>query len=148
MRKQKHEATFEVIAKTIHTYLREQGLGLNFKGMNETISHYRRLADNHLADVFEVMTDCQLWNHYFIEVEGFIEYMKEYWLLEVDKLKAYEERANPDSNLEECIKHAEERAKHFKLFANQVKGKRQFFEKAYYHCMEMYKKGSRSMTRN
>jgi len=148
MRRKKNTTSFEVLAKLIHVYLKEEGFGgLNFRGYKETLSLYSHIDDVHLPEIYDLTTDCLLWNHYFIDLEALMELKYEEWLLEADRLKALEERANPDRILDEAIKKATERAKHYKLFVKHCKSQRIFFQKAYEHCLDMYKQGLKGFAR-
>lgn len=145
--KEKEELTFEELAKIVHQYLKEDGWRLNFKGYKETIRRYFDMVDNHLLDVYDLAVECHLWAHYFGELEGFIAWKKEEWLLETERLKAFENIANPDPVLDRYIQMAQERFSHFRLFEKHIKTQRQFFEKAYFHCLEEYMKGNHVISR-
>lgn len=148
-RKKKYEVySFEDLAHVIHQYLMEDGLALNLSGFRDILQRYFRLQDNHLADVHEVMIDCNLWYNYFSEIEAFIQLKKEEWTLEADWLFAHEVFAEPSESLENKIQSAKERALHYGLFQKHVESQRKFFWKASDHCQKLYKRGVQAMARS
>lgn len=147
MRRKKHAYTFEVLAKFIHGYLKEEGLTLNFKGYRDTIREYSRLEDNHIQQIFSVMNDLHLWNHYFIEIEHFINFKRDMYELELDYLKAFVNNAEPNETLENRINTLSEKVKHFRLFSKELKNQRVFFQKAFENCLIMYQKSYRNFAK-
>ena len=139
MRK-KHAYTFEVLARFIHEYLKEEGLSLNFKGFKDTQKAYARLNDNHISEVYDVLNDCHMWSNYLQEVSHFISLKIEDIQLEVDNLSAQHDKKNPRFDLLDELDKAKEKLKHFKLFAKELKSQRQFFVKASESCYRLYKK--------
>lgn len=144
MRK-KNTTRFEVIAQAINFYLRQEDLSLNFDGYRETIRSYQRVADNHLAEVYDLMVECLLWSNYMYEVRSFIEYKKEEALLKQDYYLALEERANPSQDLEKEIQEWKQRVKNYKLFEKHLIAQYKFFIKAYEQCKTAYRKGAKEI---
>lgn len=147
-RKKKYEGmSFEALAKIIHGYMKEDGLGLDFRGFRDVLQRYFRLQEYELADIHELMIDCNLWYNYLSDIQSFVEFKKEEWLLESEWLFAHEVMAEPSESLENQIQRAKERSKHYGMFSKQVESQIKFFLKASGHCQSLYKRGVQSSER-
>ncbi|PLS19719.1 hypothetical protein CVD28_04720 [Bacillus sp. M6-12] len=137
---------FEDMAKKINFYLKEENLNLNFKGYKEVVMRYFRLQDHDLYEIFQVMTECNLWSNYMSDVENFIQAKTLDYQMEADRLNAYFDKKVPNEELELEIKKAKWKAKEFTIFQKQVIAQKVFFEKSFWHCYKLYGKGINTMT--
>jgi hypothetical protein len=142
-RKKKNDAPlkFQDMAKKINFYLKEENLNLNFKGYTETVLRYFRLQDHDLYEIYQVMTECNLWSNYMADVENFIQVKTLELQVETDRLNACLNKKVPDEQLELEIRKSKWKAKEFSIFHKQVIAQKIFFEKSFWHCYKLYGKG-------
>lgn len=141
----KQKTRFEVVAKAVNSHLKEEGYCLNFKGYRETLLSYQRLSDNHIREVYDLMSDCLLWSNYMHEVRSFISWKKEEALLNADYYTALEDRKNPSAELESIIQFWKGRSRDYKLFEKHLLAQYKFFIKAYEQCKSAYNKSVKTL---
>ena len=137
----KNTVKFQDLAKAINHYLNEDKVVLTFQGYRETLLKYFRLADNNLLDSFELMTECNLWSNYVIDVEGIVQAKYLSLILEIDSLKALIDKQRLNEDLEKQIAVLIKKSKDFNLFLKLLNGQKRFFERAFYHCVKVYSRG-------
>jgi hypothetical protein len=146
-RKKKNQSPhkFQDMAKRINFYLKEESQNLDFKGYNETVIRYFRLQEHDLYEIFQVMTECNLWSNYMLDVENFIQMKKLELDVEKDRLTALLDKKIPDENVDNALKVAKYKAKEFAIFYKQVMAQKGFFEKSFWHCYRLYGKAINTM---
>lgn len=132
---------FRDLAKKINFYLKPEGISLTFQGYTDTVSRYAQLQEHDLYEVYQLMTECNLWSNYLSEVENLIQLKLLEAQLELDRLKAYQKKKTKNEALEQAIKKAKTKTKEFQLFYRQLITQKTFFEKAFQHCLTTYEKG-------
>jgi len=141
----KPKTRFEVVAKSVNEYLKEDGVSLNFKGYRETLLSYQRLADHHIGEVYDLMIECVLWSNYMHEIRSFILWKRDEALLKEDYYLALEDRRNPSAELETQIQKWKGRAKDYKLLEKHLIAQYKFFIKASEQCRSAYNKSVKSL---
>ena len=129
---------FQDLAKLINHYLKDEGITLTFKGYNETLRDYFRMDDNNTPVAFELMTHCNLWANYFGDIEGVIQSKALELQLNIDQLKAQEDKKNPEEERLTTITELTKKHKDLVLFLKYLKNQRKFFDKAHLHCYRVY----------
>lgn len=131
---------FMEMAKAINSYLKEEGLCLNFKGYTETIREYLSMINTDIELLSTLSYDLNLWANYFGELEGFIE-MK---MLKLENkylyLECFFNKKQTNIELEKQLNETKMKYKHFKLFLKHIINQKKMFEKAYKHCLWEYDK--------
>lgn len=146
-KKQSHfPIKFQDMAKRINVYLKEEDENLDFKGYSDTVIRFFRLEDHDMYEVYDVMTECNLWSNYLLDVQNFIQLKKLTLDLEVDRLNAFVEKKVPNNDLQREIQEARSRAKEFSVFYKQVIAQQKFFERSFWHCYRLYGKAVNAMT--
>lgn len=138
--------SFQNVAKKVNSYLKEDNLSLTFEGYKETIKDYLSLQDTDIDTAYNLIVDCTLWSNYLSEVKSIIQVKMLQAQLNLDILKAQEEKKVEDEDLKEKIKQANSKCITFKLFYKQLKAQQKFLTKAYYHCMKVYYSSSSKLT--
>jgi MarR-like DNA-binding transcriptional regulator SgrR of sgrS sRNA len=144
-KKQNSSFTFQELAKRINFYLRQEGIRLTFQGYTDTVSRYSQLQEHDLYEVYQLMTQCNLWSNYLSEIENLIQLKSLEAQVELDRLKAYYKKKTKNESLEQAIKKAKTKAKEFHLFYHQLIAQKTFFENAFWHCLKIYEQGTNTL---
>lgn len=145
-KKQSHSPLkFQDMAKRINVYLKEENENLDFKGYSDTVIRFFRLEDHDMYEAYEVMTECNLWSNYLLDVQNFIQLKKMMLELEVDRLNAYVEKKVPNNDLQRQIQDMKNRTKEFSVFYKQIIAQQKFFERSFWHCYRLYGKAVNTM---
>lgn len=140
-RKKFETLSFTDLAKIIHAYLKEEGLSLNFSGYREILKRYFQIEDNNISEIYKLIIDCNLWSNYFAELESFMSFKKEQYILQAELLYAYKNPAKTSKCIEVKIQDNKKRIKHFDMFTKHCRAQKNFFKKASEHCNKLYFKG-------
>ncbi len=136
---------FEPLAIRVNRYLANDDVSLNFEGYNDTIKKYSSLQDNHISVAFNLITECNLWFQFFSDLEGYIKLKELETKLDIDYLNACLDIKNPDINMVRVIGEKTRIHKDLVAFLDQICVQKNFFSKAFYHCMNLYAKGIKTM---
>lgn len=135
---------FELLAKRINKHFKDDNIPLNFTGYKDTVSRYFAMQDNHLAGVFELIAECNLWSQYFSDLEGIIQNKQLDIELNLDVLKATLNK--DDEQMKFKINELSLKLKDFKAFLSQIYIQKSFFSNAFYHCIKTYTKGINALS--
>lgn len=131
---------FKDMVNKINKYLAIEKIYINLQGYDDIITKYFRLGDNDINEAYELMTECNVWNNYFSEIEGIIQYYTLASQLSFDIFNATYNKMLCDNELDRKYMLLDKRYKDFKLFSKQVAAQKKFFEKAFWHCYKIYAK--------
>lgn len=146
-KKQSHAPLkFQDMAKRINAYLKEEDENLDFKGYTETVVRFFRIEDYDMYEIYDVMTECNLWSNYLLDVQNYIQLKKLSLDLEVDRLNAFVEKKIPNNDLQREIQETKNKTKEFLVFYKQLVAQQKFFERSFWHCYRLYGKAVNTMT--
>lgn len=140
MKKNNNHMKFQDMAKKINTYLVIEKISLNFDGYNETVARYFRLDDSDISEAYSLMTECNLWNNYFADIEGIVKYYTLSSQISLDKFNATYNKKLENEVLDRRFDILSKRYKDFKVFSKQIMAQKVFFENAFWHCYKIYAK--------
>lgn len=144
-KKNTNPTNFQQLATIVNTYLKEEGIQLNFSGYSKTLQRYFRVQDYDLVEIYHIMNDCNLWTNYLSEVANLIQYKFLEYKVETDRLCAFVQKKAIDYDLEQTIKANKDKTKAFEIFYQQLIAQKTFFEKAFWHCYQLYQQGIQSI---
>ena len=148
---------FQMLCMLAKPYLDEDGISLNFEGYSNTIEEYTNLSDFELEKAWGLAKDLNAWSEYLSDVANLIQKM--YLDSETAKLAKQAESsilndatkvANGDrlSNKDEVVIRSRKKRNALKSFYDELTGKIDFLNRAYYHCKSTYDLSKRMPVNN
>lgn len=144
--KPKTKISFEDLAREANKFLMQDGIPLNFSGYKDSMIRYFSIIEHDIVDIFENLTNCNLWSNYFSETEAVLNCSLERYSLSVDYYLAIEDKNNPSTELEDLLQEEKRKLQIIKQLKKQVRNQKRFFEKAANHCLFLYKKATKSFS--
>jgi hypothetical protein len=146
---------FSILKDKADECLREEGLSLDFNGYDELINNYSNLKENEKDKAWQMALEINAWIEYVSNITTVLESI--YMNSETEKLRIQSQtsidydsknvsRGNRYANsCEEVVRQREKRNTLKALYDNLLL-KKDFLEKAYYHCKMTYELGVKKET--